>query len=235
MLDEREPPDNMKGDFRVLKFQPKALIVRLPNRKVKKLCGDGIPEDCIPITPNYSKIIDFTLDCNMKLYADPRDPTTGKSIKFKRFAFPVDTALAYTDYFAQGASFRGDPHFLHLGVGGKQGFKRGNLLVPISRPAVLSDVVILSPLWTPGDHNARKKVIDQFKSALKPDPDYKAEMERLHIKHDATTAKHYSTLMGQKEGKISMVFITMHTTSWLYCKILFHCQLFRSKCGYTVK
>lgn len=202
VLDEREPPDNMKGDFRVLKYQPKALIVRLPNRKVAKLCGEGIPEDCVPITPNYSKIIDFTLDCKMKLYADPNDPTIGNAIKFKRFAFPVDTALAYTDYFAQGASFRGAPHFLHLGVGGKQGFKRGNLLVPISRPAVLSDVVILSPLWPPGDYNARTKVIDQFKSALKPDPDYQAEMDSLHCKHAATMAKYYASLMGHISGKI---------------------------------
>jgi hypothetical protein len=201
VLDEREPPDNMKGDFRVLKYQPKALIVRLPHRKLGKLCGDDIPEDCVPITPRHSKVIDFTLDCTMKIYADPQDPTTSDTIKFKRFAFPVDTAIAYTDYYAQGASFRGDPHFLHLGVGDHQGFKRGNLLVPISRPAVLSDVVILSPLWPNGDYNARQKVIQQFKSALKPDPDYQAEMERLHLKHKATMAKHYAALMQYSSGE----------------------------------
>lgn len=204
VLDDREPDDDMTGDFRVLKYQPKALIVRLPDRKLGKLCGDGITEDCIPLFPTNSKVIDFTLDCSMKLYADPRDTTTDKTIKFKRYAFPVDTAITYTDFFAQGVSFRGDPHFLHLGVSEKQGYRRANLLVPISRPAVLSDVVLLHPLWPRGDHTARLNIIRLFKKALTPDPDYESEMERLQQLHSNTVSTHYSSLMGDK-GKLCSV------------------------------
>lgn len=195
VLDSREPDDDMTGAFRVLKYQPKALIVRLLDRKLGKLFGDGIPEDCVPLFPSTTKTIEFTLDRPMKLYADPMDNTVGNIIKFKRYAFLVDTALTFTDYFAQGVSFRGDPHFLHLGVSGKQGYKRANLLVPISRPARLSDLVLLHPLWADGDSAARQRIIDMIRRALKPDMDFETEMKRLDECHSKTVEKHYRELM----------------------------------------
>lgn len=204
-MDEREPNDDMAGNFRVLKYQPKALIVRLTDRKVGSLCGKGITEDCLPLFPINSKLVTFTLPDPMKLYADPRDSTIGKTIKYKRYAFPVDTAITYTDYFAQGVSFRGDAHFLHLGINGKQGYRRANLLVPISRPAVLSDVVLLHPLWPENDEKAREKIIKQFKKALTPDPDFEAEMCRLRQLHSSTISRHYSSLMDEIIGKILYV------------------------------
>ena len=195
VLDEREPDDTMEGDFRVLRFPPKALMVRLPHRKLGKLCGDGVPEGCVPIIAKPSKAVTTTLPFAVKLYANKNDATVGTAIKFKRFTFPVDTALAFTDYYAQGASFRGDPHFLHLNIAQTQGYRRANLLVPISRPAVLSDVVLLQPLWQPGDQAARHRIVRKIQTALKPDKDYKAEMERLHVNHHNTTAKHFHRLM----------------------------------------
>lgn len=185
----------MTGDFRVLKYQPKAVIVRLLDRKLGKLFGEGIPEDCVPLFPVASKTIEFTLDKAMKLYADPMDKTKGDTIKFKRYAFSIDTAVTYTDYFAQGVSFKGDPHFLHLGVSEKQGYRKANLLVPLSRPAVLSDVVLLHPLWPKGDHLARQNFIRMFKKSLALDPDYEAEMDRLNTLHVQTVKAHYTGLM----------------------------------------
>lgn len=205
VLDEREPDDTMSGSFRVLKFPPKALFVRLPDRKLGKLCGDGVPEGCVPVAPKNSKITTVTLPFPVKLYGDKNDATVGNSISFKRHSFPVDTALAFTDYYAQGVSFRGDPHFLHLSVSQREGYRRANLLVPISRPAVLSDVILLHPLWPPGDQAARHRIVRKFKTALQPDEDYDAEMVRLHDNYNTTISKHYQRLMNDtSQGKTIM-------------------------------
>lgn len=116
-------------------------------------------------------------------------------VHFKRLSFPLDTALAFTDYFAQGVSFRGDPHFLHLNLPPRQTFKRANLLVPVSRPAKLSDVVLLQPLWKAGDLAERERVIRMISGAMKFDPDYTAELDRLQQKADETRDALYASLM----------------------------------------
>lgn len=195
VLDPREPPDTLTGDFWSLKYRPKAIIVRLPHRKLGKLCGPGITEDCVPVMETLSGGVKCKLPTFTKLYKEPRDKTMDMYVNFKRLSFPLDTALAFTDYFAQGVSFRGDPHFLHLNLPPRQTFKRANLLVPVSRPAKLSDVVLLQPLWKTGDVSERERVIKMISGALKFDPDYTAEMDRLQQKATETRDALYPTLM----------------------------------------
>jgi hypothetical protein len=116
VLDPREPPDTLLGDFWVLKFPPKAIMVNIVGRKLGNMCGKSVPKDCIPVTMKLSKAMNITLPFSIKLYADVNNTTTGKTITLKRSAFGLDCALVFTDYFSQGQSFRGAPHFLHLNV-----------------------------------------------------------------------------------------------------------------------
>jgi len=73
-----------------------------------------------------------------------------------------------------------------LNVDKKQGYLKANILVPISRPAKFSDLVLLTPLWPNGDMLARKKFLEKFHRCLQHTPDYRAEMERLNDLHEFT-------------------------------------------------
>lgn len=84
-----------------------------------------------------------------------------------------------SDYFAQGMSFKGEPWILHLALPDEvEKFSRANLIVPLTRPSLWSELRLLTPLWPEGDEDAKKKFCERFKSALKPDKRYSAEMER---------------------------------------------------------
>lgn len=209
VLDSREPPDSLSGDFWTLKYRPKAIIVRLPHRQLGKLCGPGITEDCVPVMETLSGGVKCKLPSLTKLYKEPRDKTMDMFVHFKRLSFPLDTALAFTDYFAQGVSFRGEPHFLHLNLPPRQSFKRANLLVPVSRPAKLSDVVLLQPLWQAGDLKERDRVIEMISNALKRDPDLTAELDRLESKADQTRDKFYVSLMQRPTGTTAVANVPM--------------------------
>lgn len=56
---------------------------------------------------------------------------------------------------------------------------KANILVPLSRPSLWSRVLLLRPLWPPGDHAARAACIQKYRTALQPQQDFVKEMKRL--------------------------------------------------------
>ena len=212
VLDEREPADPLTGEFWVLKYPPVSIMVRIVDRKLGKMCGDGVPEDCVPVMPKSSSPVTITLPFPVKLYHDAKDKTIGSKVTIKRKDFGLDCALVFTDYYGQGQSFRGIPHFLHLNVAKTQGYQKANLLVPLSRPSRLSDVVLVHPLWSPGDSAARDNIIGKIQRALTPDKDYVAEMDRLTTKHSTTIDSHFQRLMLDPYDDIDPSKTMYHTT-----------------------
>ena len=187
ILNDNEPLDPGTGDFHVLKYQPVAIMVSIQGRDVTGMFGPPVPPNCIPVFSKHSDtfLVDWSkTSINVKLYADRNDLESAHKFTVRRMGFPLEVALAFTDFFAQGQSFKGAPHLLHLNIGKRESYKKANILVPVSRPATLADLKLANPLWT--DAVERERVISKFATALKPCPDYLAEMDRLRALHDAT-------------------------------------------------
>lgn len=187
ILHANEPPDTGKGDFHVLKYPPIAIMVSIEGRDLSGLFKDPVPPNCIPVFPKHSDtfVVDWSkTSINIKLYEDRNDLESANKFSVRRTGFPLEVALAFTDFFAQGQSFKGAPHLLHLNIGKRESYKKANILVPVSRPATLSDLKLAHPLWS--NDEERGRVIAKFATALKPCPDYLAEMERLRMLHEDT-------------------------------------------------
>jgi hypothetical protein len=138
------------------------------------------PINCIPMTPEKGY---FEVKCgkgkipsNIRLFEGSLEPCLDTVLKMCRTGVHLYPAYAVTDFFAQGMSFRGDPWLLHLSLPdeGKK-FTRANLLIPISRPSLWSQLKLLTPLWPFGK---KREFIEAVRKALKPDPDLLKEMER---------------------------------------------------------
>lgn len=197
ILHENEPDDPLTGDFRVLHYPPKAIMVSIVGRNVADLFDDPVPANCIPVFPKHSTtfLVDWSkTSLPIKLYKDVKDLTTANKFSVRRTSFPLEPALTFTDFFAQGQSFKGDPHLLHLNIGKTEGYKKANILVPVSRPANLDDLKLANPLWPAGDRKERARVIKKIANALKPDRHYEAEMARLQDLHNRTWAAFHTTL-----------------------------------------
>lgn len=201
ILNSAEPPDPMTGDFHVLKYPPVAIMVSIVGRDITGLFQAPVPPNCIPIFPKFSQT--FTVDWSktsvqIKLYKDKNDLESANKFSVRRTSFPLETALTFTDFFAQGQSFKGAPHLLHLNIGQREAYKKANILVPVSRPANLSDLKLAHPLWPTGDGRERERIIDKFYKALQPSPDYEAEMKRLTALHTKTMTdfdQHHNSTM----------------------------------------
>jgi hypothetical protein len=107
----------------------------------------------------------------------------------------MDPVNTFTDYYAQGQSFKGAPHFLHFHVDKGSPWTKANLLVPISRAATWSDVKLAHPLWNAGDSDKRAAIIKSMSNALAPKPAYVAELARLQECHQNTYNMFYDNLM----------------------------------------
>ncbi len=130
----------------------------------------------MPVEPQKVRI-NLSLPEPTQLYEG--DAELGTSVKVVRRGFPLESASAVTDYFAQGVSFRGEPHLLHLNVPPNGKMTRANLLVPVSRPSLYSQLHLLAPLWPHGDLAARAKLIGKVHEALKPNRHLQMETARL--------------------------------------------------------
>ena len=195
ILHEDEPDDPLTGDFRVLHYPPIAIMVSIVGRDVTGMFDAPVPANCIPVFPKHSAtfVVDWSkTSMPLKVYKDKNDLATANKFSVRRTSFPVEPALTFTDFFAQGQSFKGAPHLLHLNIGKTEAYKKANILVPVSRPANLSDLKLANPLWPAGDTSERARVVKKMANALKPDRHYEAEMERLqHLHHRTWSAFHH--------------------------------------------
>jgi hypothetical protein len=196
ILHADEPVDDLQGDFWTLKYPPQAIIVRIDGRDTGDMFGDPVPSGCVPVFPIKSQdTMKHDWGRDLRLYASAHDNTKGSSITYKRFGFPMDPVNTFTDYYAQGQSFKGAPHFLHLHVDKGSPWTKANLLVPISRAATWSDVKLAHPLWNAGDNDKRAAIIKSMSNALAPKPAYVAELARLEECHQNTYNVFYDNLM----------------------------------------
>lgn len=192
VLDDREPDDTGDGEFWQLKYLPKYVFVHPSGHNVGDLHADmvGFEEnlltDCIAIqvkqvcfplhfTDSKDKPHDVPLHAN-----GPRCKfKVGNKINILRFGIPLDGAMAVTDYFAQGVSFKKAIWLLHLKPPSSGKMSKANLLVPITRPSLFSDLWLLAPLYT--NEVERLEVIRRYKLALKPNDHYIVEMKKLEL------------------------------------------------------
>ena len=195
ILHPDEPADLLTGDFRVLRFPPKAVMVQIPGRDMGARFGDHLPRDCIPVVPKRTGKFKVDWGYNLKLYHDPSDLTSAKGVSIVRTGIPLETALTFTDYFAQGQSFRGEPHFLHLNIGERDSYRKANMLVSVSRVSRLSELRLLHPLFDPDIPATRSRFVARLESAFRPNKDYVADMKRLDELSKQTHQRHYDRLM----------------------------------------
>ena len=109
---------------------------------------------------------------------------------------PNELGYVFSDVYAQGVSFKRDKWLLHITPPPTGRLSKANLLVPLSRPSLWSDLHLLQPLWPEGDMAARDKVIATVRKALIPSQDYLAEILRLEVVAAATKQRLYSHMMG---------------------------------------
>lgn len=177
-LDPREEdhPDDETKPYRVLRYMPLAIAVVPDGGSTSHLHLPGWPKGCIPVEQESST---FKLKLPAPTPLFKNEAEEGTVVSIRRRGFSLDMANAVTDFFAQGVSFRGEPHMLHLNIPPDGHLSRANILVPVSRPSLFSQLHLLAPLWPDGDLAARSKVIMKVHSALKPNPHHVAEMDRL--------------------------------------------------------
>jgi hypothetical protein len=175
-LDPREEPDDVTKPYWTLQYIPLAVIIRPEGMAAQRLHLRSWPRGCVPFARDVARF-QLVLPTPTRLYRD--GDCRGTVVQVRRRGFPLDVANAVTDCFAQGMSFRGAPYVLHMNIPPDGKLNRANLLVPVSRPSLYSQLHLLAPLWPPNDMAARSAVIRKVHAVLKPDPHLVAEMERF--------------------------------------------------------
>ena len=226
---ERLVPDVLLGGWRsaegvghVQEVAPESNDV---GRDVTGIFDAPVPSHCIPVHPKHSAT--FQVDWSktsmpLKLFNDKNDLTTAHKFCVRRISFPVEPTLTFTDFFAQGHSFKGAPHLLHLNISKTEAYKKANIIVPVSRPAAanVSDVKLANPLWPAGNTAERVRVVKKMAiffamaNALMPDRHHEAEMAGLQHMHERTWAAfHHEQYVAPTPLAIPNVSATSHAHS----------------------
>ena len=194
VCDDAEPPDNFASQFRMLKHPPRFIVVEVPGRNFGQMCGETFKANHLPVEPKqFTHVVQ--LPHAMTVFQG--DTSMTQEFKLTRTAPPIECVITFTDYYSQGISFKNNAHFLHLSITGRRPFNRGNLLVPLSRPSRLEDVVLLHPLWEPGDTQGRVNFVERLKKAIGPSAEADAERARFRRLYDSTIERRITT-MAQK-------------------------------------
>ena len=116
-----------------------------------------------------------------------------------RHGFRAALAYAFTDHFCQGASFqKGKPWLAHMTPPPNSPMSGEGILVTCTRRfQQWRDLVLLAPIYKPGDAQARARAIQRFANALARKPDAEAEMARVEALCQQTHALHWERLHAQ--------------------------------------
>ena len=121
----------------------------------------------------------------MALYQDSIN--IGEELTIERLGLLLGLGYTFTDFFAQGVSFKKAAWFIHLFLTGRGNrLCAGNIRVPLTRPGSLDDVCLLAPLYS--NEKEKEALVQKFILAFKPDPAYVAEMARLEALQVGTIA-----------------------------------------------
>ena len=186
VLDDREPPDDGSGDAWELQYRPLGLIVRpvgIPPEEIGVVSED-LPEGTFLVETRFETNL-FEIPASL-LRNHGVPPQAPSKIKVRREGFKLIPAVAATDFFAQGQTFRGHPVVIDLRIPPKGAVSMSGFYVMLSRATTLDDVYLLHPLWPPGDETARSAYIQQAKIRFRFGPDVRAEETNLRRKHDVT-------------------------------------------------
>ncbi|EFJ39543.1 hypothetical protein VOLCADRAFT_100841 [Volvox carteri f. nagariensis] len=183
--DGREPADDGHGPYRRLKYLPAAVIVRpinghIPDTVLRGLADYASRGGAFILSPRASCIAEVEMPA-------PGCGTLTKQVR--RLNVPLGDRQAVTDYFVQGRSFKDECWLVDLAVP-PNGIKRATLYVLLTRFKTLDHVRLLRPLYT--TPHERKKVIKQFLSATKLEPDLAANL-RLLKQAARETEQRYTT------------------------------------------
>ena len=184
-----EPAFAAGNDLHVLRYPPLAVMVCPEGLTMASMSPGLLVDNCVPVMQATAS---FTVRFPepMVMYKDAADNTPREyTISIKRVGIPLDHAMAVTDFYAQGVSFKKDPFFCHINPPPDSSIRRANILVPVSRPSLWDALHLVAPLWPKGDVQERKRVIQAFMRAVKPRPEYVKEMARLHDLASATWAE----------------------------------------------
>jgi hypothetical protein len=110
----------------------------------------------------------------------------GETLTIERLGLILGLGYTFTDFFAQGLSFKQAAFFIHLWIQSGR-LSAGNIRVPLTRPSSLDDLCLLAPLYN--NPKEKEAIVRKFINAFKPDPAYVAEMARLKVLHDATLTR----------------------------------------------
>ena len=120
----------------------------------------------------------------IQLYKDRME--VGETLTIERQGLVLGLGYTFTDFFAQGLSFKRAAFFIHLWIQSGR-LSAGNIRVPLTRPSSLDDLCLLAPLYN--NPKEKEAIVRKFINAFKPDPAYVAEMARLKVLHDATLTR----------------------------------------------
>ena len=120
----------------------------------------------------------------MQLYKGRME--VGETLTIERLGLILGLGYTFTDFFAQGLSFKQAAFFIHLWIHSGR-LSAGNIRVPLTRPSSLDDLRLLAPLYN--NPKEKEAIVVKFINAFKPDPAYVAEMARLKVLHDATLTR----------------------------------------------
>ncbi|GLC77595.1 hypothetical protein PLESTF_001961100 [Pleodorina starrii] len=179
VLDPREPPLADSTVVHVLRYPPRAIIIR-PDGLDNSIRIGQLQAGEIVVAPIT---VQFT----------PHSAQNPQPIR--RYGFPLEPVYATTDYYVQGATFRGF-WVAHLANPPTGSYHRASLYVLPTRFTSLANFFLLTPLWPAHDpeHHEEKKVKQCFHKLAGRDPDLAAEWE-LHQLESKIGAAHVTDRM----------------------------------------
>jgi hypothetical protein len=178
VLHEDEGPDlHPNCPVRMLRYIPRAIMVRPYGPPLGPLCGADMPDGCIPVEP-ATVVIDPEYPGPMEV-----DGVKYNGVSIQRKGMPLAEARVHTDYYSQGMSFKGDKWIVDMRVPSDGQFHRASILVILTRYSSWDDVILLHPLWPAGDADERQRVIDKYYATTQDPAFLELVMDIDRIKH----------------------------------------------------
>jgi hypothetical protein len=163
---------------------PRAMVVRphtfgIPRHRV---CHD-LPDGDVAVLPTT---VYFTLRFPTAIRLE--SGSIAKSIQIERVCCRMIPDIAFTDFFAQGATFSRDKTYvLDLRPPNASAKNLSSVVVAMSRVRTFDALTLLLPLWPRGaDKVAREKAKESLRRAWQPDADVTATDHMFRAEYTAT-------------------------------------------------
>lgn len=190
ILDEREPDDPGTGEMWELQYMPAGFIVEPVgiDRHEVGTVSDDLADGTFFVGPKHElERLEIPVGLASRAGLPPQH---SKKVKIRRDGFKLMPAVAATDFFAQGQTFRGSAVIIDMRIPPDGKVSLSSIYVMLSRATTLDDIYLLHPLWIDGDEEAKKKFLESAKSKFKFDLDAIAAEKHLRERHESTVASY---------------------------------------------